>query len=324
MRIVFHGATAQNFRAGVEGLLERSHDVASVTDALCTKDDIAAYSRADVIVSTRLSAKMPALSTLRLFQVPGAGHDNVDQSLLPAGAAFCNCYGHERAIAEYVMATLLMRRIPIADADHQLRQGQWRFGAAGSDARLHGELGEISLGILGYGHIGQAVAALAMRFGMKVTVANRTGIDIPPGVERIYSLDALHAFMGSADAIVTTLPLTETTHGLIDSAALAAMRCNGIIINVGRGPVIDETALFEALANRSIGGAILDTWYVYPTAKDRQVMPAHLPFHQLDNVTMTPHMSGWTTGTIRRRHETIADNINRLATGRALRNLIKL
>jgi phosphoglycerate dehydrogenase-like enzyme len=104
---------------------------------------------------------------------------------------------------------------------------------------------------------------------------------------------------------------------------LAAMRSAAIIINVGRGAVIDEAALYGALKAKRIGGAVIDTWYVYPNAENEHLLPARLPFHELDNVTMTPHMSGWTHGTIRRRRETIADNINRCASGRNLTNRIR-
>jgi phosphoglycerate dehydrogenase-like enzyme len=129
--------------------------------------------------------------------------------------------------------------------------------------------------------------------------------------------------MGSADAIINTLPLTDQTRGLIGKAELAAMRPDALILNVGRGAVIDEIALYNTLKARQIGGAIIDTWYVYPNADNTTPLPAGLPFHELDDVVMTPHMSGWTFGTIRRRREAIADNINRLASGKDLKNRVR-
>ncbi len=95
-----------------------------------------------------------------------------------------------------------------------------------------------------------------------------------------------------------------------------------VILNVGRGPVIDEAALYAALKERRIGGAIIDTWYVYPSAANPTPHPGTLPFHTLDNCVLTPHMSGWTHGTIRRRQETMADNIRRLAAGQPLENMV--
>jgi phosphoglycerate dehydrogenase-like enzyme len=89
------------------------------------------------------------------------------------------------------------------------------------------------------------------------------------------------------------------------------MKSDAVIVNVGRGPTIDETALFEALKDGAIGGAIIDTWYQYPGPQQTDILPSKLPFHELSNVLMTPHMSGWTSGTIRRRQQTMADNIKR-------------
>jgi phosphoglycerate dehydrogenase-like enzyme len=124
------------------------------------------------------------------------------------------------------------------------------------------------------------------------------------------------------DILINTLPRTDETAGLSGVAELAALRDGALIMNVGRGPVIDETALFDAVKDGRLG-AILDTWYVYPSADTPGPMPSKYPFHTLPNVTITPHMSGWTTGTIARRTATVAENVNRLARGEALVNVIK-
>jgi phosphoglycerate dehydrogenase-like enzyme len=129
--------------------------------------------------------------------------------------------------------------------------------------------------------------------------------------------------MATADAVVVTLPLTEGTRGLIDAQALSAMRAQAVLINVGRGPVIDEQALFDALKQRRIGGAVIDTWYQYPDPAQAQCAPSRLDFASLDNLVMTPHMSGWTEGTVRRRQQTLADNITRLAQGQPLINVLR-
>jgi phosphoglycerate dehydrogenase-like enzyme len=86
--------------------------------------------------------------------------------------------------------------------------------------------------------------------------------------------------------------------------------------------VLEEQALYDALAQGRIGGAIIDTWYTYPSGDAPVTHPSRLPFHTLQNVVMTPHMSGWTEGMIRRRQHTIADNVNRLVRGEPLVNLL--
>jgi phosphoglycerate dehydrogenase-like enzyme len=123
-----------------------------------------------------------------------------------------------------------------------------------------------------------------------------------------------------SDFLVIACPLAEDTRGLIGRERLALMKPSAVLVNVGRGPVVDEVALYDALARRRIAGAVLDVWYRYATLETPDVRPSHLPFHELDNVVMTPHCSGWTEGLIPRRFAVIIDNVERLRDGRPLRN----
>jgi phosphoglycerate dehydrogenase-like enzyme len=241
--------------------------------------------------------------------------------LLPAQCTLANCFGHENAIAEYVMAALLMRHVPLARADQDLRQQRWTYWA-GRPTALRSELGSLTLGLLGFGHIAQTVAQRAKAFGMRVHVANRSPIG-HPAVDQSWTLEDLHKFMGSVDAVVVSLPLTDNTLGLVDARAIAAMRPDAVLMNVGRGAVVEEKALYEALKARQIGGAVIDTWYQYPSPTQTECAPSSYDFAALDNVLMTPHMSGWTAGTVRRRQETLADNIGRLSRGEALVNVVR-
>jgi phosphoglycerate dehydrogenase-like enzyme len=215
-----------------------------------------------------------------------------------------------------------MRQIPIAEADRDLRQGRWTYWA-GAPERVHGELAGKTVGLLGYGHIGKAIATRAKAFEMSVIVANRSAVAASGLVDHAYSLEELPAFFSAADAYVVSLPLTPETTGLVGHEAFAAMRPDAVIINVGRGPTVDEQALFDALEHRRIGGAIIDTWYRYPSGEVQVTSPGRLPFERLQNVVMTPHMSGWTKGTIRRRQEVIAENIRRRTAGLACINVIR-
>jgi len=321
MKIVFHGANPANFRPGFEAMLTGAHDIVMVSDALDGPGERDHFASADVIIGNRLNAADPAPARVRLFHAPAAGTDGIDAKLLPAGAALCNCFGHEQPIAEYVMAALLARHVPLADADTRLRSGEWAYWG-GRPGSLRTELGDQTIGLLGFGHIGKAIAARAKAFGMRVSVCNRSKVPVGNGVDQSFTLDQIAAFMGSADAIVVSLPMLESTRGIVNAAALGAMRPDGVIVNVGRGPVIDEQALYDALAGKAIGGAIIDTWYVYPSAANATPQPANLPFSTLPNVVMTPHMSGWTTGTVRRRQETMAANIERLLRNEPLVNVL--
>ena len=182
---------------------------------------------ADVIVGIRLNPSMPRPERLRLYQAPAAGVDQIERDMLPPVATLCNAFGHEDAIAEYVMTALLLRHVPLLDADARLRKGDWRYWA-GRPTGLRTELGGSTMGLLGFGHIGKAVGDRAKAFGMRVTVANRTPVPVGSGVDESYGLDDLNTFMGSADAIVVSLPHIPATTGIVGSGELAAMRSDGV------------------------------------------------------------------------------------------------
>ncbi len=320
MKILFHGTNAANFRQGFEQMLEHGHTIVEVGDALSAPGEAQHFETADVIVGNKLDASMPQPRRLRLYQAPAAGTDAIDVTALPPQAALCNCHGHEDAIAEYVFAALLARHVPLTQADADLRTGQWTFFAGRPNA-LRTELGSQTLGLLGFGHIAKAIAVRAKAFGMRVHAANRSVI-ANDHVDRAYALSDLHAFLGSTDIVVVSLPLAPQTKGIVDDAALRAMRPSAWIVNVGRGPVIAEQALYDALHTKRLGGAVIDTWYQYPSADQPACAPSKLDFASLPNVLMTPHMSGWTRGTVQRRQQTMADNIARLAAGRPLINVL--
>ena len=322
MRIVFHGENAASFSHDFQRLVGDAARISVLPDALTDPAHAQAYVAAEVIVGARFSAELPQPRQLQLFHVPGAGYDAVDLDAIPASAVVCNCFGHEQAIAEYVMAALLQRHVPLADADRQLRRGDWTY-TAGSPERVHGELKGKTLGLLGFGHIGKAIAARAKAFEMNVHVANRSPVATSSLVDRSFGLNRLGEFWSSAEFFVVSVPSNAETVGIVNAKSFAAMPASAVILNVGRGPTIDERALFEALKERRIAGAVIDTWYSYPSPSHPIILPSKYPFHELDNVVMTPHMSGWTTGTISRRRQTIADNIGRRAAGRPCINVVR-
>ncbi len=322
MRIVFHGQNAASFSNGFAGLLNGEAEIAVLPDVLAAESDREAYELAEVIIGVRFDATLPRPETLRLFHVPGAGYEGVDLAAVPASAVVCNCFGHEQAIAEYVMAALLMRHAPLGDADGRLRNRDWAYWA-GAPERVHDELAGKTMGLLGFGHIGKAIAARAKAFEMRVHVANRSAVGTSALVDRSFTLDRLRQFWGSADFFVVSLPLAAETRGIVDANAFAAMRSTAVVINVGRGPTINEKALYDALKSERIAGAVIDAWYNYPSPDQTRVRPSTLPFHDLTNVVMTPHMSGWTSGTIRRRQRTIADNIARRVSGQPCINVVR-
>lgn len=280
---------------------------------------------ADAMVSMNWPASFPPAPKLRLLQLPGAGTDDIDMAAVPAGATVCNAYEHEIGIAEYVLAAMLQQRIGIHRMDARMRTDDW-WGSYLCGPR-HGDLFGSTLAIVGYGRIGREVAKRAAAFGVRVIAASRTPRPGDAWCEQVQGMDALHEVLGRADFILVTLPLEDATRGVIDARAFAAMQPTAVVINVGRGPTIDEEALFAACRDRRIGGAVIDTWYSYPQqrgdGRPLQHRPSRFPFHELDNVVMTPHASAWTEALAERRCRVIATNLDRLATGQPFVNVVR-
>lgn len=322
MKIAFHGAGTRVFLDGFVELVGRPVEIRVLDAALADPDERAWFKKADVVVGAALSAAHPVPRSARLWQVVGAGYDAVDQDRLPPGCTLCNCYGHEPPIAEYVVAALLNRHIPFAEADRRLRQGDWSLGAGRGDA-LRGEWSGSTLGLVGYGHIGREIARKAAAFDVTVHAANRSPKEDPGRLARWWPLDRLAAMCAEVDALVVTLPAEPATGGLVDRRCLEALPAHAVVVNVGRGPVVDEEALYEVLAAGRIAGAVIDTWYVYPSADEPHPTPGRRAFHELANVLMTPHFSGWTHGLVERRRGVMAENVRRLADGAPLLHVVR-
>lgn len=279
----------------------------------------------DAMVSMNWPSHFPPGPQLRLVQLPGAGTDDIDFGAVPATASVCNAYEHEIGIAEYVLAAMLEWHIGLRRMDAEMRAGRW-WGSYLCGPR-HGDLFGRTLAIVGYGRIGREVAKRANAFGMRVLGVSRTPGPGDAWCEGVVGMDAMSRVLAQADFVLAALPLDDTSRGVIGAEAFAAMRSDGVLINVGRGPTVDEAALYAACLDRRIGGAVIDTWYSYPPQDGSNAVPVHrpsrFPFHELDNVMMTPHASAWTEALAERRCRVIATNLDRLARGEPLLNLVR-
>src|SRR6058998_1027855 len=287
---------------------------------------VSRLSDVDVLVTLAFSPEMGAVAKrLKLVQVPGAGLDRIDRSALPAGASLANAYGHEVGIAEYVMGAMLALTRSFCRIDSSLRRGVWesQWGIGGSPPAPWPELAGKTLGILGYGRIGQALARRARAFDMDVCAIRRevTRSD-SEGLAFLGGPDALGEVVRRSDYLAVTLSLTEATRGILGEQELRMMKPTAVLINVARAEIVDEDALYRALAEQRIAGAILDVWYRYPKATG-PTLPARQPFHGLPSVLMTPHVSGWTEGMLEARAKLITENIQRTAQSESPLNLIR-
>lgn len=307
---------------GIAEHLETDWELRYVAQDLRDPAYAGALAEADAALSMIWDAEVPAAPRLRLLHLPGAGSNYVDMARVTPGAAVCNVFEHEGAIAEYLVCTMLMWLIGIRAIERRFRAFDWS-DAAPLNGPVHSELHGKTVGIVGYGSIGRALAARLKPFGVRVMARTRSPARIDGNVDDAGGMDDLASLLRAADFIALCLPLDATTKGLIDAPALALMKPAAVLLNPARGPLVDEDALFAALAERRIGGAVLDTWYRYPQVVGERVPPSRHPFHELDNVIMTPHCSGWSDGTLARRNRVIAQNLDRLARGQPLSNVIR-
>ncbi len=320
LRVAFAGVFAGHLADRVRARLRIPCEVAVAGD----REILTQLRDVDVLVTMAFTREMAAAAPrLRLVQVPGAGLDRIDRTALAPHAALANAYGHDVAIAEYVIGAMLALARSFCRIDADLRRGRWDSVWSGAPVPLWSELAGKTLGVLGYGRIGQAVARRALAFDMDVLAIRRDASRPDPhGLAFVRGPDALDEVLGRADHLALTLALTPETRGLIGARELALMKPTAVLINVARGEVVDEDALYEALDRGVIAGAALDVWYRYP-AGDAPTHPGHRPFHALPNVLMTPHVSGWTEGMMDARAGVIAENIHRTARGEPPVNLIR-
>ncbi len=321
MKIAFAGAFAAQIAEPVRARLSRRCE-------LIVEDEAGIVPRladVDVLVSMSFSARMAeAVTRLRLVQVPGAGLDRIDRAAIRPGTLLANAYGHEIGIAEYIMGAMLSLTRSFGRLDSALRRGQWESQwAVGTPAPPPWpELAGRVLGILGFGRIGQALARRAAAFDMRVCAVRRTAqVNPPDGVAFVGGPDRLDEVLRQTDYLAITLSLSPETRGLLDDRRLRLMTPGTFLINVARAEICDEVALYDALASGRLGGAALDVWYRYPT-ETGPTTPGHRPFHELDNVIMTPHVSGWTEGMLTARASLIAENVERIARGDVPLNMI--
>ncbi|MFC3997932.1 2-hydroxyacid dehydrogenase [Nocardiopsis sediminis] len=290
-------------------------------------DEVAGRLRdADVLVASRMTAGMAASAkALRLVHVTGAGVDRIAFGALAPGVAVCNTFHHGSSIAEHVVMVALMLSRRVRRADALLRQGRWESVAVDPAVPLGDTLAGRTVGVIGLGEIGTEVVRATTALGMHARAVRRTpGAPLPEGVrlDRIDGDDGLPALLAGSDVVVVTVPLSAATTGLIGARELALMRPDALLVNVARGPIVDEDALYDALAAGRIAGAALDVWWSHP--KDGGGARGYTrPFDALDNVVMTPHHSGHTRTTFAGRAAEIAANIARLAEGRPLENVVR-
>ncbi|HJS39197.1 MAG TPA: 2-hydroxyacid dehydrogenase [Burkholderiales bacterium] len=318
MKVVFYGSLIHHLPPTLLTKVKTPWTTERFLEKDPKEDFTRALADADVLISLAWNSGFPPAPKLKLIQSPGTGVDFIDLAAVPPGVRVCNCYGHAEGTAEYVMVALLLWcQTSFVPSDASFRsERSWRFSGRVNGPIMQ-ELYGSTVGIVGLGAIGRAVAGRLQGFGVTVLGCNRTLREVPH-LHAQYPLAKIDEFLAQCDFVVIAAALAPETERLFDAKRFDAMKPSAVLVNVGRGQIADEDALWAALKEKRIRGATLDVWYAYPRRDDMNVSPSKYPFHELDNVWMTPHIAAWTTGMVDRRWSEIARNLDSLARGEPL------
>jgi phosphoglycerate dehydrogenase-like enzyme len=272
---------------------------------------------AEVIFNARFNSDhlrqiWPLARNLRWVHSMAAGVETIlFPALLESAVLLTNGRGvFKRSLAEFVTAAVLFFAKDLRRMLRNQAQGRWeQFDVE----EVYGQ----TMGIVGYGEIGRAAAQCAKGLGMRVVAIKRRP---DPGrkdrlVEHIYLPHQLHDLLRASDYVVGAAPHTPETAGMIGEDEIRNMKPSAVVINVGRGPVIVESALVRALQERRIKGAALDVF-------DQEPLPAGHPFYQLENVLLSPHCADHTANWLELAMQCFVDNFARYRLGQPLENIV--
>jgi phosphoglycerate dehydrogenase-like enzyme len=232
-------------------------------------------------------------------------------ALVDSGVVLTNGRGvFSASLAEFVIGALLYFARDFPRLARNQKRGVWQVF---EPLDLAGR----TLGIVGYGDIGRAVAERAHRLGMRVLALRRRRLPsaADPWVDETLPPEELVPLMRRADDVVVATPLTAETRGLVGEAAIGAMKPQAVLVNVGRGPVVDEAALARALAERRIRGAALDVF-------EKEPLPPASPLWGLDNLLLSPHCADNTPGWLEAAMRAFLGNLDRFRRGERLLNVV--
>ncbi len=298
------------------GPLSASLDTCTFNTLTAPGDIAAAIQDADIVISNKAVLDGTAIGTarrLKLVCIAATGTNNVDlEAARAANIDVCNVRAYATpSVVEHVFMLLLALNRRLSEHIAAVNRGDWqhasRFSMLDFPFReLHGQ----TLGIIGYGELGQAVASTARAFGMNVLVAERRGMPERPG------RCAHDALLAAADVISLHCPLTPSTENLLDMAAFRKMRPGAIVINTARGGVVNEADLLAALQAGIIAGAGIDVLADEPPVAGSPLLTAQLP-----NLLVTPHVAWAAVNARQRLVDEIAENIRAFING-SPRNLV--
>lgn len=282
-----------------------------------------------LVAGTPNREQLQASTTLRALVVPWAGVPVPTRDLLVnfPHIAVHNIHHNALPVAEMAVTLMLAASKFIVSSDHTFRSNDWSPRFLQPDPALL-ITGKTAL-IIGYGAIGKQVGRMCHGLGMHIQVIRRhlpavqTKNEQPEGIEQ-YAPDALHSLLPKTDVMLICVPLTPESRGLIGANELALLPPRAILINVSRAEVVDEAALYHALKNGTLYAAGMDVWYRNPGSESDAVgfAPSAYPFHELENIVISPHRAGHAPEAEQLRMNYLADMLNTAAQGKPMPNRI--
>ena len=311
MNVLWRSNLAADIAADHRDLFDESIELTVETD----KDKAKKLNGYEVLVDGSPDAALLDAPSLKHVIVPYVGVNDALRENVRSRPhlKLYNSHFNDAFVAQHAVALLLACSNRIVAADISLKQGDWRprYNDAFESVFLPGK----TCLLLGYGAIGKEVETRVRGLGMKVSALRRE----PSGTSEIkqYGPDELHEALSEADVVVVSLPSTPQTKNLLDEAAFQALKPGGILVNVGRGNVIDQRALYDALKSHHLFAAGLDVWWNYPKdeAERAHTPPADAPLHELPNIVMSPHRANQVQGWELTSLKDVAQTLNALAQG---------
>lgn len=284
----------------------------------------------EVIIGWRFTDEIfKQAKNLKLLINPGAGVQHIVEAfkdtLQAKGITLVNSHGNAYFTAQHTVALLLSLSNKILLHHQLLKTGNWR---SGDKEGISIPLKNRSVGLLGYGAINQKVHRMLKVFGSPFSVCKYRKWEEKPDKSTCFSIqeNELSAFLKNIDVLICAIPSTKENKNLINAENLQLLPSNALIVNVGRGDVIEEKALFDFLKINSTSGAAIDVWYNYrPEANEKgEKYPFSLPFHELENIVLSPHRAASPMNDLQRWDDVI-DNINEFSKqNSSFKNIVSL
>jgi len=274
---------------------------------------------AEIAVTWSLRPEQFALAKkLRWIHSPAAAvHQLMFPELMNSDVLLTNAREvHGPVVAEHVIALIFALAKKLPDAVRLQGKHAWGQEILWRGRPRPREVAGSTLGLVGVGSIGRELARKASALGMRVIAARENPEKgTPDGAAQVYPASQLELVLGQSDYVVLATPVTPATRGLMNAERLARMKADACLINVGRGPLVDEPALAAALRNHTIGGAALDVF-------EEEPLPADSPLWDLENLLITPHSAGLTEKLWERHYVLLSDNLRRYLAHQPLRAVV--